>query len=234
MNLFFCAHISQPISNLNQDESHHCVRVMRMVAGDEIHLYDGRGSKAVGTIAVANKKQVEVSVTEISFTEPPGNQIEIAIAPTKQNDRMEWFLEKATELGVEAIHLITTNHSERRQVNHERFERILLTAAKQSLCNYLPALHPLQPLKDFLAGTNKADGKYIATLLNEENAFEEFQRKQGKSLLLIGPEGGFTDAEVLLATKQGFKAVSLGSKRLRTETAGVFGVMVNYLKHSVS
>lgn len=220
MNVFFAPDLSGERVVLSPDESHHCVRVLRQKEGDAIQLMNGSGTWASGTIEVANKARVSVLITEKELQDKHPYYLHIAIAPTKNMDRFEWFLEKATELGIDEITPILTENSERKKLNMERCAKILLGAAKQNLNAYLPKLNELTPLKQFQ--TNNL-GSYSASLVtyiaeNKHTLKDQIDLK-GKYKILVGPEGGFTSEEV---QEMGCIAVSLGSRRLRTETAGVF------------
>lgn len=230
MNLFFCEHIQQPVSFLSEDESKHCVRVMRMQAGQPIYLMDGKGHHAIGKIKVADKRKVQIEVESIQQEEQSVNGIHIAIVPTKSNDRIEWFLEKATELNVNKISFIKSQNSERTKIKIDRYKKVVLSAAKQSLSYYLPKLSDLMPLDQFFQATQNFSNKYVATLHKNENHFKAFQNNVSDKIVLIGPEGGFTKNEVEKAIAMNFKPITLGEKRLRTETAGILAATVQYLQ----
>jgi len=220
MNVFFTPDLSGNRVVLSPDESHHCIRVLRQKEGDIIQLMDGIGTWATGEITVPNKARVTVMIKQKDVQDKHSYYLHVAISPTKSMDRFEWFLEKATELGIDEITPILTSNSERKKLNMERCSKILLGAAKQNLNAHIPKLNPLTKLKAF--NSIPHDG-YSASLVayTPENvqSFKENVKLNGKYLIAIGPEGGFTEAEVLSMKLQ---PVSLGDRRLRTETAGIF------------
>lgn len=230
MNLFYCEHINEPVSRLNETESKHCVRVLRMQTGDTIHLFDGKGKRATGTISLAHKKEVEVTVDSLEVKDKDKHSLHIAIAPTKSNDRIEWFLEKATELNVDEITLFQSQNSERTSINLDRYRRIILTAAKQSLSFYLPRLNGMVNFSDWIYNKELNKNRYIATLHQNMKNINELDLSNSDTLVMIGPEGGFTEQEVNKAIENKFRPLSLGSKRLRTETAGLLVAMSFYNK----
>ncbi len=222
MNIFYTPDISGSSYTLNEEESKHCVRVLRMAEGDEICLVDGAGGFYVATIADANPKRCRVEVVEKkeNYGKRP-YYLHIAIGPTKLNDRYEWFLEKVTEIGIDEITPVESFHSERRMVKKERSEKVVTSAVKQSVKAYHPVVNDITSFKELV--NRPFDGvKLIAhcnpgdkTLL--KNAFTPSENV----LILIGPEGDFSIDEVELAKQKGFVEISLGESRLRTETAGV-------------
>ncbi len=207
---------------LNENESLHCIKVLRHQVGDEIKLFNGLGTMAIGRITIANKKHTEVEIQSAQYDSAPDYTLHIAIAPTKQNDRIEWFLEKATEFGVSEISFIATTNSERRVINIERFEKIVLAATKQSLRAYLPILNPIIPFEDFVSKHHEAKKKYIASLHPNHQKLDANSFRNAHIISVVGPEGGFTTSEIEFCLKHNFIPVSLGENRLRTETAGLF------------
>lgn len=219
--------------SLSEDESFHCVRVLRMKEGDKIHLTDGKGNLYEGILTIADTKCCRCRV--VRCVENYGRRnfsIHMAIAPTKNSDRLEWFLEKATEIGVDTITLILCEHSERKIVKQERLEKVITAAMKQSLKTYRPILHPLTPFSDFVVNCF-AEVKTIAVCEGERKTLSELSLKNKETLLMIGPEGDFSPEEIRLAVKQGFIPVSLGEARLRTETAGVVGCHSIHLLNAI-
>ena len=203
------------------DESKHIIKVLRKVEGDVLRITNGRGSLFQAKILEANPKKCKEQIVSEERTIPRLHTLHIAIAPTKMNDRFEWFLEKATEIGINEITPILCEHSERKVIKVERLQKVLQSAMKQSLQTYLPKLNPLTPFEDFL-NSNKSELQLIAHCHPEEK-LELKRRVQADKdvLIVIGPEGDFSKREVDLALDKGYLPVSLGRNRLRTETAGI-------------
>ena len=203
------------------DESKHIIKVLRKVEGDVLRITNGRGSLFQAKILEANPKKCKAQIVSEERTIPRLHTLHIAIAPTKMNDRFEWFLEKATEIGINEITPILCEHSERKVIKVERLQKVLQSAMKQSLQTYLPKLNPLTPFEDFL-NSNKSELQLIAHCHPEEK-LELKRRVQADKdvLIVIGPEGDFSKREVDLALDKGYLPVSLGRNRLRTETAGI-------------
>jgi 16S rRNA (uracil1498-N3)-methyltransferase len=207
---------------LSEDESKHCVRVLRMGEGDPLVVTDGNGNIFHARIQFANPKRciIELYAVEKGYDHWPYH-LHIAVAPTKQNERMEWFLEKATEVGVDEISLYHCFHSERRKVNTDRWSKIMVSAMKQSMKSRLPKLNDIRPFEHFVK--QAFDGqKFIAWI--DESVVEQLVNVYtpgSNCLVLIGPEGDFSEAEVEMAKLSGFLPISLGKSRLRTETAAL-------------
>lgn len=207
--------------SLDKEESRHVVKVLRKKEGDQLFITNGLGQLFTVEITLATDHKCLVKIVDVTHSEPKPYQLHLAVAPTKMNDRYEWFLEKATEIGIDQITPVFCAHSERKQINHERMEKILISALKQSNQYTLPRLNPSISFKDFIQLKNN-DLKLIAHC-------EESDRKSLKSTLqpgqnvtiLIGPEGDFSPAEIDAALGAGFIPVTLGANRLRTETAAV-------------
>ncbi len=200
-----------------------------MSIGDELHITDGKGTMYRCKIVDDNVKHcmVEVIETQHEYEKLP-YQLTIAIAPTKNIDRLEWFLEKATEVGITQIYPIECDHSERRQLKDDREQKVITSAVKQSLKAYHPILHPLTPARKLMAMPFDGD-KFIAHCNNELGTREylgKLIQKGGNTLILIGPEGDFSPEEITFALQNGFKAISLGRERLRTETAAVVATVI--------
>nr|WP_320021790.1 16S rRNA (uracil(1498)-N(3))-methyltransferase [uncultured Draconibacterium sp.] len=222
MQLFYVPDISGAEVILNETESKHAIRVLRLKEGDEIELVDGKGGFYKARIKNANPKKCQLSIIE-SQTDfgKKDFHLHIAIAPTKNIDRTEWFLEKCTEIGIDEVTPLLSEHSERKVIKPERLEKILVSAMKQSVKAYLPKLNGLTKLSDLLSQATETK-KFIAHCNEGEKPHLKNVVNPGdKVLILIGPEGDFSPEEVTLALEYGFEAISLGNARLRTETAGV-------------
>ncbi|MEY3249334.1 MAG: hypothetical protein RL742_1377 [Bacteroidota bacterium] len=225
MQLFYTYKIQQGLAFLDEEESRHLQTVLRRKEGDRLQLTDGKGAFFTGTIESAGKKEVIVRI-ESERSAPPrsATQLHIAMAPTKQIERFEWFLEKAAEIGVDAVTPLLCERSERRQIRSDRLEKILQSAMKQSLQAWLPRLQPLTPFESVVK--NAAEPIRCIAWCGETAVPHLADVLQpGKAVLaLIGPEGDFSPEEVALALASGFQAVNLGPSRLRTETAGLYAV----------
>lgn len=222
MHLFYTPDIAETLT-LPEVESGHCVRVLRLVEGDEIGLIDGRGTFYRAAIDLAHNKRCKVRILE-ERSQPAHwvGPIEVAIAPTKNLDRMEWFTEKTTEMGIDAIVPLLCRFSERKELKVERIEKIAISAMKQSLKAVLPRIDEMTPFERYVR--EPFDGqKFIAhCYADEERKLLSQTYKAGSSArILIGPEGDFSPEEVTLAIENGYVPISLGASRLRTETAGV-------------
>ena len=229
MQLFYAPEITLPRYTLSEEESKHCVRVLRMEPGDELHITDGRGTMHRCKVVDANAKRCVVEVVESEHEyQKMDYELTVAIAPTKIIDRFEWFLEKSTEVGISEIYPIECDHSERRQLKLDREQKVVTSAVKQSLKAYHPVLHPLTSVRDVV--TMPFEGaKFIAhcnSELGEREYLGRLLKKGEKTLILIGPEGDFSPEEITFALQNGFKAISLGRERLRTETAAVVATVV--------
>lgn len=227
MQLFYDKNISENDKEFIFDkiESRHIVRVLRKNEGDLLQITNGKGVLFNAKIRVANEKKCLVKIVSLEKCALPFSYyLHIVIAPTKNNQRLEWFLEKATEIGINEITPIICENSERRVVKNERLEKVLISAMKQSNQFYLPKLNEAVSFKNFI-NKNIEGNLFIAHCENSKKETLKNALKKVKNLtLLIGPEGDFSDKEITLALKNNYKAVSLGNSRLRTETAGVVAV----------
>nr|MBQ5603978.1 16S rRNA (uracil(1498)-N(3))-methyltransferase [Bacteroidales bacterium] len=215
---------------LSQEESGHCVRVLRLSVGDEITLCDGKGNFYKAIIADANAKRCAVEVQEVMPQENRLPKVCVAVAPTKNMDRMEWLVEKLTEMGVDAICFLQTRFSERKVLNTERLQKIAVSAMKQSQRATLPEIGELMSFKDFVRKQAQPQ-RFICHCYPESEAGQrQFIKEvdlQGQDVLvMIGPEGDFSLEEVQLARELGFVTLSLGPMRLRTETAAMLAGMM--------
>jgi len=224
MQLFYTPQLTAEDTSFSfdKDESRHIVKVLRKKEGDTINITNGEGILFIAEVAFANEKKCEVKITKREFFEPIPYYLHLAVAPTKMNDRYEWFLEKATEIGINEITPIICEHSERTNVKTDRFEKILHSAMKQSVQFYMPKLNDPISFNDFVEATEKDCKLYIAQCEETEKKLlkNELSPKE-KITILIGPEGHFSPKEIQLALSRGFIPVSLGNTRLRTETAAV-------------
>lgn len=222
MHLFYTPDIAETLT-MPEVESGHCVRVLRLAEGDEIGLIDGRGTYYRAAIDLAHNKRCKVRILE-EFSQPAhwAGNIEIAIAPTKNLDRLEWFTEKTTEMGVDAIVPLLCRFSERKELKVERIEKIAVSAMKQSLKAVLPRIDEMTPFESYVC--EPFDGqKFIAHCYKDEERklLSKTYQAGASARILIGPEGDFSPEEVKLAIENGYIPISLGASRLRTETAGV-------------
>lgn len=222
MQIFYIPEIQGNEVALNESESKHAIRVLRLTRDDEVRLVDGKGGFFTALVADANPRKCKLSITSVERNYGKKDyKLHIAIAPTKNIDRFEWFLEKCTELGIDTITPILTSRSERKIIKPERLEKILISAMKQSVRAYLPRLESKIPFGEFISGAG-AEDKYIAHCINENKMHLKNIVKPGRNvILLIGPEGDFSPEEVNLAKANGYFEVTLGDSRLRTETAGI-------------
>lgn len=233
MILFYCPNIVGGLAELDAEEAHHCTQVLRRQIGDTVHLIDGTGGWFEGVIAEAGKRRCMVQIQkEIKPYQPRNHYLHIALAPTKNIDRTEWFVEKATEIGVDEITMLLCKRSERKQVRMDRLEKVAVTAMKQSLRAFLPKLNELTTI-EALMKKQIAGHKYIAYCGDDvpAKALNGLYEKGEPATILIGPEGDFTPDEVEKALTQGYQAVSLGAHRLRTETAGLVACHTVNLKN---
>jgi 16S rRNA (uracil1498-N3)-methyltransferase len=221
VNLFYQPLIPRGALYLDPDESRHAIKVLRKRNGDTIKLTDGNGVFYEGIVTDADAHQCAFDIHS-SAPEPRKNfRIHIAISPTKNTDRIEWFVEKSVELGIDEITLLLCDHTERQHLKIERLKKNAVSAMKQSLKAWLPVLHPITSFKDFVPAVTEEE-KFIAHVDDQNQLYLQRVVDPGRSyLILIGPEGDFSSDELLLAERYGFKKVSLGSSRLRTETAGL-------------
>ena len=221
MFIFYQPDIRQGTDTLDQEESRHCVTVLRKKEGDSIRVADGHGTFYEAVIEEADPKKCRFKVTHHQSLKPDPFHIHIALAPTKNLDRTEWFVEKAVEIGVHQISLILCENAERKVLKTERLKRKAVSAMKQSQRPYMPVLGELEKFEDFVQ-QQKADHKLIAYLGEQIRPQLVTAIPPASSyLVLIGPEGDFSEKEVEQAVSSGFHPVSLGNNRLRTETAGI-------------
>jgi 16S rRNA (uracil1498-N3)-methyltransferase len=231
MQLFYSPAVDNlSVITLNEEESRHCVSVLRLKKGDIINLVDGKGTLYKASITDPLKDRCLLSVIESHHDFSKRHyHLHIGIAPTKNMDRFEWFLEKAVETGIDEITPIICEHSERRTVNPERLGKLMISAMKQSVKAYLPKLHSICSYDDFIS-KNLTGKKCIAHCSAEKgDMLQKKIVKNDDAVILIGPEGDFSEEELKNAFANGYHPVSLGSSRFRTETAGVAACMSVYI-----
>lgn len=222
MILFYSSEINNNIAVFNEEEARHCVQVLRKKQGDVVRFTDGKGHWYDGVILEIGKKQFTARIDQQWKEEYPAPPIHLAVAPTKNMDRFEWFLEKATELGIREITPLLCEHSERRKLRADRLEKILLTAMKQSMRASLPVLHSFTEFKSFIQFPDRGEQRFIAHCHSNSLPHLINSINPGKPvLILIGPEGDFSEAEVTDAVTRDFLEIGLGNSRLRTETAAI-------------
>jgi 16S rRNA (uracil1498-N3)-methyltransferase len=222
MHVFYTPDLNSRFYTLNEEESKHCSRVLRLGVGDVIQLIDGKGGWYEAEIIEVNKKHVELKViNEKKAFGKRNHYLHIAIAPTKNIDRLEWFLEKATEIGIDEITPIICDRSERKIVKDDRLAKVVTSAVKQSLTAYHPKINSAITFSELMRKNTDAE-KFIAHCLPGEKPYlNQIIGLHHSYFILIGPEGDFSPTEITLALENNFKAVTLGHTRLRTETAAL-------------
>ncbi len=234
MHLFYTPAIAGDEHTLPEDESKHCTRVLRLQQGDTVYLVDGRGGKYAAIILDANPKKCQLQVIDkqLDYGKVPYTA-HIAVAPTKNMDRIEWFVEKAVEIGVSEITFLKCEHSERRELRLDRLEKIAVSAMKQSQKGFLPLLHELVPFQKFIQ-TCVPDDTFIAHLEDDATkGLKDFFRHDRAHCVLIGPEGDFSPSEIQAAYEVGIRPVTLGQSRLRTETAALVACHTLHVLHDL-
>lgn len=231
MHLFYTPDIKTATYQLDEEESKHCIKVLRLKNGDQVNLIDGKGGFYLAEIIDGHPKRTVLNIKQKNPEYAKRNHyLHIALAPTKNIDRFEWFLEKATEIGIDEITPIICDRSERKEIKLDRSNKIIASAIKQSLKAYIPKLNNYLTFKTFISQAS-ADLKFIAHCEeNKKSAIGDVFKPQQKYLILIGPEGDFSPSEIELALQNGFVAITLGESRLRTETAALEACFeINYL-----
>lgn len=224
MQLFYHSEVSDGDKEIvfPREESKHIVKVLRKKEGDRLHITNGKGWLFITELISANQNSCTAKVLSSEKESPPPYYLHLAVAPTKMNDRYEWFLEKATEIGIQEISPIICEHSERKVVKLNRFERVLQSALKQSLHTRFPILNEPLSFSEFLRKEHKGQ-KFIAHCEEDgdKNLLSKRLKIRSEATILIGPEGDFSSEEIKLAKENGWEPVSLGTSRLRTETAAI-------------
>jgi 16S rRNA (uracil1498-N3)-methyltransferase len=234
MHVFYTPDLeAQSHYTLNEEESRHCNKVLRLSIGDQVFLVDGRGGLYEASIQSETKRNVTLLITKTTKEYQKRNHhLHIAVAPTKNIDRLEWFLEKATEIGIDEITPIICERSERKIVKEDRLQKVITSAVKQSLQAYHPVLNPAITFEQLLKQKSTAEHKLIAHCIDDAQRqfLKELINSHRSYLILIGPEGDFSPQEITLALEQEFMAVTLGNTRLRTETAALAACFeINYI-----
>lgn len=231
MHFFYIPDIDLNAPILPEEEAKHAVKVLRMSVGNELIISNGKGLKATCRISTVTNKKCELEIISKEETTRPDPQIQLVVAPTKNNDRLEWMLEKATEIGITSFVPIICERSERKVHKLERLEKIAIAALKQSQQAWLPEISEATSLKDYLALPHQ--GQLFIAHCNDgpKRPLANSYAGGGNASLLIGPEGDFSEKEVKDAVAKGFQPVSLGTNRLRTETAALFGLC---MLHSIN
>jgi 16S rRNA (uracil1498-N3)-methyltransferase len=212
----------QTTLELPKHETRHLTKVLRKKTGDQFHVTDGQGNLFEATLGLVTSNRCEIDLAFAKAEPPKSPQLHIAIAPTKMNERMEWFLEKATEIGISQITPIICERSERRKINPDRFEKIVVSAMQQSAQLWLPTINPAVSFNEFIA-VKPSETTCIAHCMDGSEPYLKNLLTIGEgATILIGPEGDFTPAELQKALETGAQPVTLGKNRLRTETAGVY------------
>jgi 16S rRNA (uracil1498-N3)-methyltransferase len=219
MNIFYEKNITKGIRSLSEEESRHCVNVLRHSNNDEIMIFDGSGGKHHSVLTNVSKNSCTFEIIESEIEANKKFNIHLAIAPTKNADRMEWLVEKLAEIGVDELTFLKTQHSERRKLRIDRLEKKSISAMKQSGNPFKLRINEIQEFDDFIGNSN-TDKKFIAHVSTNHSYLGNVLEHSKDTCILIGPEGDFNNQEVDKAIKAGFQAVSLGKNTFRTETAG--------------
>lgn len=223
MQLFYNPEIDESTIQFffKKEESKHIIKVLRKSSGDTLHITNGKGWLFTAEIILPNINKCTAKIVSKALKPKHTYNLHLAVAPTKMNDRYEWFLEKVTEIGIDSITPIICDHSERKVIKPERLERILQSAMKQSLSCFLPNLHKPMSFKDFIEQPFNGD-KFIGHCEEtDKKSLKEQLKSKTDTTILIGPEGDFSIKEIELALKNDFIPITLGNTRLRTETAAI-------------
>lgn len=222
MHIFYTPDIKSDTYILSEEESKHCIKVLRFHKGSLLNLVDGKGGFYDAVVEEAHPKRTKINILRVQENYRKRNHyLHIALAPTKSIERLEWFLEKATEIGIDEITPIICERSERKEVKTERLNKVITTAVKQSIKAFHPKLNEAERFSDFILKSQQ-NNKYIAHCIESKKlAIKDKFKHNSDYLVMIGPEGDFTSAEIDLAMKQNFVPVALGDSRLRSETAAL-------------
>lgn len=230
MHYFYARGEFETQIELSKEESHHAFRVLRLKENDKVGVFNGEGSIYLCQVLEISKNHCLLTIESVNKNENGRPGLTIVIAPTKSNDRFEWFLEKATEIGVGEIIPLLSDRSERKKIRIDRLEKVIIAAMKQSMNPYLPLLRPLTSFKEIIEGFSDHQ-RYISHCYGEER-IELIDKidKGADTVILIGPEGDFSPSEIAMAEEKGWIGVSLGEQRFRTETAGIIAAHIYSLK----
>ncbi|MEE9437358.1 MAG: RsmE family RNA methyltransferase [Saprospiraceae bacterium] len=221
MIIYYTTDFGDKTAILSDDQYLHCAKVLRKKINDVVYVTNGAGALFEAQVDNISKKEVVLTINKTISQQSLAHKRQIAIAPTKNIDRFEWFLEKATEIGITDIFPFLSARSERKIIKPSRLEKIIVSAMKQSKNLYKPKLHPLMPLTKLLKSTDIVDQKFVAHCMDPDAKLNKLYKSESDAIVLIGPEGDFTKVEVATAINDNWKEVSLGDSRLRTETAGL-------------
>lgn len=229
MSIFYKKNLIEGLNALNEEESRHCALVLRHKQGDEITIFDGIGGIHKGQLTLVSKKECVFEIIESKSSKKKSFSIHLAIAPTKNSDRMEWMIEKLCEIGVDQVTFIETAHSERKKLRLDRLEKKAISAMKQSRNPWLLEINPITGIEDFLNQDGSVQ-KFIAHVNPSHSYLPTLANPDTRISILIGPEGDFSSQEVENAISKGYQPVSIGNNTLRTETAGfVACCMINMI-----
>ncbi len=236
MQLFFHPSIPEDRFTLDAEESRHLTKVLRRSQGDKVQFTDGKGFLYHCTLLDSNPKKTLLQVNERLYTPEDDFHIHLAISPTKNIDRMEWMVEKITEIGVHEITFMQSEHTERNHLKLERLEKKIISACKQSLKTRVPKLNPVRPMEELLADKEFNTYERFIAYVDKDNDRHLFEKSNPNKayLVLIGPEGDFSNKEIELALSHHFLPCSLGKSRLRTETAGLVTVHTLQMKNTIT
>lgn len=232
MQIFYSDSIYDGKARFGRDESGHCLRVLRMRRGDAISFTDGNGNFYEGLITDDNPSAMEAAILSVNVAEERPYRLHIAISPVKNDDRLEWFVEKAVETGIDEITPLICSRTEKRRIRKERLEGLIISAMKQSVKGHLPKLNDITGFSEFV--TVDRPGKRLIACCDPEirrTAITGAFIPGDEITVLIGPEGDFSPEEVALAIRNGFNPIHLGTSRLRTETAGLMACCSVYLSN---
>jgi 16S rRNA (uracil1498-N3)-methyltransferase len=237
MHLFFNSQILPDSKQLvlPEEEMQHIVKVLRCTVGDKIQIADGKGNVYTCSINTIQGKKCTVGV--ISAVHYPKNRdyyLHLIVAPTKNAERMEWFVEKAVEIGIDEISFVKSANSERKELKTDRLERLLVAALKQSQTYYLPVLNEIDVFETVVKHVTQPQKLICEVPVNQEDTIKKYIIPQSEYAIMVGPEGGFSSDELAFAEANGFRAVSLGKQRLRTETAALFACVAAALANTSS